>query len=299
MNYNKLKLFCETVQAGSFDRISEILKMHKTGVGKNIRDLEDELGVKLYKRGYGDINLTKEGNELYESSTKLFKEFKKLEKNFISLKEEELKEFVISTSGGLGANWLPFYLRSFLEKYKNIRVKIYTYLENLNLKIKDSDVIIHPYISNRKDLIQKELFSFKFFLYGNKNYIKNLGIPKNISDLKKFDIIRYKSDGITPFHRVDEFLEDKNLYSYFRREIEVNNPITELNCVMNGLSLGMIAKQWDDKEDKNLIKIFPNKFFLEEKVYLIYRHSDKENKVIDDLYSELWNTISLNLKGNT
>lgn len=165
-----------------------------------------------------------------------------------------------------------------------------TFSENLALQIDNFDVIVHPFISNRKNLVQKEFFKFQFFLYGSKNYIAQYGMPKKTSDLKNHRIIKYDSDGITPFHGVNDYMEDQKFYNFFdRRIIVVNNPITELNLVKNGIGLAMIASQWHNVLDIDLIKVLPNQFMFEEMVCLIYKHSEKDKILIDSLYEILLN----------
>ncbi len=52
LNLNKLDIFTQVVEAGSFSAAAQPLLMTQSGVSQHIQDLERTLGVKLFTRTF-------------------------------------------------------------------------------------------------------------------------------------------------------------------------------------------------------------------------------------------------------
>lgn len=66
---NKLdlyKIFCQVAECESFSKASKILYMTQPAVSQAIMQLEKELDIRLFTRTPKGVNLTKEGQLLYE-----------------------------------------------------------------------------------------------------------------------------------------------------------------------------------------------------------------------------------------
>jgi len=293
MNLHKLKIFCETVKAGSFDRVASIFNIHKTGVGKSIRDLEKELGVKLLVRGYGDIHLSEAGKKIYEVSKNIFFELDNLENQIKLGNFQQNKIFKIASSIGLGSTWLPYYTKDFFKNHSDLEIFFYTFLNDLEAQVDSFDVLIYSFISNKKNLVQKELFNFEFNLYGTKSYFKKNGLPKTIADLKSHTIIKYDTDSITPFYDLDIYLEDNNFFDLFDNILTVNNSVIEHGLLKTDQGLAMTTNQWPG-DDIELVKIFSEEFSFKKKIFFIYETFNKGNIIIDSFYDYLLKKLKHN-----
>jgi DNA-binding transcriptional LysR family regulator len=75
MNTQQISYFLAICKYGTFTEASKRLYVAQPAVSKQILRLEEELGVKLFKREYGKCKLTEEGKimqETFESVTELF-----------------------------------------------------------------------------------------------------------------------------------------------------------------------------------------------------------------------------------
>ena len=61
MELRHLKYFQTIAKEGSFTKAAEKLSMSQPPLSRQIKDLENELGVTLFKRKYDHLELTKEG----------------------------------------------------------------------------------------------------------------------------------------------------------------------------------------------------------------------------------------------
>lgn len=72
VDLKRLRIFAAVVECGGFTAAENVLNINCSTISKAMSDMESRLGVKLCKRGRGGFELTAEGEELYQSSTKLF-----------------------------------------------------------------------------------------------------------------------------------------------------------------------------------------------------------------------------------
>jgi DNA-binding transcriptional LysR family regulator len=76
MNLELLRTFLEVHRLRNFGQAGEALHLTQAAVSARIRQLESQLGVKLFKRQYHDLQLTAEGNRLIRHADKLLAEWR-------------------------------------------------------------------------------------------------------------------------------------------------------------------------------------------------------------------------------
>ena len=65
MDLRVLRYFVVTAQEANITRAAEKLNISQPPLSKQIRELEDELGVELFIRGKRPLRITEEGRKLY------------------------------------------------------------------------------------------------------------------------------------------------------------------------------------------------------------------------------------------
>lgn len=68
MELRHLRYFVAVASHGSFTRAAEILHLTQPPLSRQVRDLEEELGVALLVRGSNSVTLTEEGERFYEEA---------------------------------------------------------------------------------------------------------------------------------------------------------------------------------------------------------------------------------------
>lgn len=87
LNFNHLECFLVTARTLSFTKTSEELMIAQPAVSKQIKSLEDSLGVQLLIRNRQGVTLTEEGKKLLERSSLLYQTLCEEVTNFQSQKE--------------------------------------------------------------------------------------------------------------------------------------------------------------------------------------------------------------------
>ena len=68
MDWDKLRVFHEVAEAGSFTHAGERLKLTQSSVSRQVSSLEEALGVPLFHRHARGLKLTEQGETLYKTA---------------------------------------------------------------------------------------------------------------------------------------------------------------------------------------------------------------------------------------
>jgi DNA-binding transcriptional LysR family regulator len=257
MDFNKLKFFCAVAKLGSITTSASELKISPSAISLAITVLEKEIGCQLFKRKYRGMELTQEGDYLYQSSISIFQQVENVVEKINQNKNKIKGVLTIATSFGLASsNWFTTKLNYISKKLPNLKLKIIDF--NLNVIDGSSfDIIICPHIYNRLDLIHEEVKEISFKLFASESYLQEYGIPKKESDLDSHKLISFSKEDKNPFNDVDSLLH------IGRKPIDPRETFMEVSTSTGMLKLlnlgsGIGSLSIEAGEENNLIEIFPN-----------------------------------------
>lgn len=117
-------LFVRTVDQGSFSATARSLELSPSAVSKQIRRLEDRLGVRLLNRSTRRLALTDEGRAFYEHAARIAADVWELEALATSLGEDIRGVLrVASTVAFAKAHLLPL-IPEFLNRYRELELNL-------------------------------------------------------------------------------------------------------------------------------------------------------------------------------
>lgn len=114
INLNLYRVFYICAKCDSFVEASRKLYVSQPAVSKQIKNLEDLLGTKLFYRNNNGLRLTKDGKQLYDYIEKSYNYLMAAEK---IIKENNNLEFGTIVIGA-PAHIASFYLLEFIEKFQ-------------------------------------------------------------------------------------------------------------------------------------------------------------------------------------
>lgn len=189
--WDKLRTFYYVVKLKTLNRTAEYLNISQPALTKAIQLLEFRLKVKLFLRHHKGMVLTQEGETLFKIVDKFFSEIHSI-KNLLQENENKLKGHlkIVATTGFVSLYLVP-HLPKFLRMYPELRVDIQGTDVSPALDLYEADIIIHPYIKNRSDLIQLPLIKVQYKLYASSTYLEEYGTPQNPKDLDQHMLIGF------------------------------------------------------------------------------------------------------------
>jgi DNA-binding transcriptional LysR family regulator len=124
MEDNRLKTFCLIVEKKSFSKAAEACFITQSAVSHLIKNLEDELGVKLLNRESKTVTLTPAGRLFYEHAIQILENYKKMENDVYDLVHKVKGPLVIGASPTAATYLLPQVFYSFSKDYPEVQIKV-------------------------------------------------------------------------------------------------------------------------------------------------------------------------------
>ncbi|MBG9801668.1 LysR family transcriptional regulator [Brevibacillus laterosporus] len=126
MNLHALRIFTKVASMKSVTKAAEALLISQPAVTAQIRNLEKEIGLKLFETDGRGIKLTKQGEYLFARAESLFDMEHDIENKLTQLKMGKLEELRISSTY-LPSNFLlPVWLETFKKKFPFVPVQLYS-----------------------------------------------------------------------------------------------------------------------------------------------------------------------------
>ena len=129
---HELKIFKHVAELQSISKAAEKLGYVQPNVSQRIKNLENELGVRLFMRNNRGVTLTEEGKKLLDYTNEILQLIDEAKTAVNPNKWRELLK--IGASQTISAVKIPHLLSSFLKEYNNIDVKVRT---NNNLTLEE------------------------------------------------------------------------------------------------------------------------------------------------------------------
>jgi DNA-binding transcriptional LysR family regulator len=124
IDVTKLETFIYAAENLSFSEAAKQLNLSQPTVSYHVKSLENELGVKLFIRSGGRLQLTEAGRLLLPRARKLFHQTSEMEELLSSLHDGVVGELRIACSTTAGKYILPQLAARFCQRYPGIRVQI-------------------------------------------------------------------------------------------------------------------------------------------------------------------------------
>jgi DNA-binding transcriptional LysR family regulator len=269
MDWDKLKVFHAAAEAGSFTHAGEHLGLSQSAVSRQVSALEGELGVSLFHRHARGLILTEQGDLLFRTAHDVFMKLESARAKLTDSKERPNGELKVTTTAGIGVNWLTPRLGEFLDLYPDIRITLLVTDEELDLSMREADVAIRLRQPQQPDLIQRKLFSVKFHAYASPEYLKRKGTPRSVEDIDKHPIIML--GGTVPQH-----LQNRNWLIQAGREgkpprvplLVINNVLGVQRACQEGFGIAMLPDYLI--EDSGLVQLFDEADAIQLDAFFLY-----------------------------
>ena len=124
MDLLQLRAFYEVVNCGSVTGASRILCMSQPAVSRQIRNLENALGIQLFSRHSRGVRLTEAGRCLLYYVEKSLTLLDNAEKALAAFRDLETGSVTLGASTTIGNYLLPGWLACFNKEYPNIEVAL-------------------------------------------------------------------------------------------------------------------------------------------------------------------------------
>ena len=241
MNIQQLRYVVAIANSGTFREAAEKMYVSQPSLSISVRDLEKELGFKIFRRTSSGTFLTRRGMEFYEKAQELVKGFDVFQNQYAN-PEEEKDEFSIASQH---YDFLPPTITAFSERYpdyKNFRI-----FESTTVQILDevaqghSEIgIIYLNNQNKKGIIQRveklgleviELIPFQTHIYLREGHLLAQKEELVMEDLADLPTVR--------------FTQEKDEYLYYSENFVDTSASSQMFNVTDRATLNGILERTD------------------------------------------------------
>src|SRR5258707_7002981 len=195
MDWDKLRVFQAAADAGSFTHAGETLGLSQSAISCQVGSLEAALGAPVFHRHARGLILTEQGEMLLGAVRDVVLKLDAVRSRLIDSREKPHGELRVTTTLGLGANWLAPRLGEFVDLYPEIKLHLLLSDDDLDLGMREADVALRMREPVQPDLIRRRLFTMHFHAYASAEYLKRYGQPRTLEDLDQHRILAYGGSG--------------------------------------------------------------------------------------------------------
>ena len=249
MNYGYYNTFLYVAKFKSISKAAKELYTSQPAVTRVIKLIEKELGCSLFVRSKYGVELTKEGEILYEYVNSAFITLSKGEEMVSKAGSLTEGDILIGSTITALDEFLFEYLKVFHRKYPNVKYRIFTQSSNQTIQKLNSGLIDVAFVTTPFDgnpnLIKYELNDFENIIIAGDKF-KNI-LKKNIN-LKELEDTPFV---LLPRHMqlreyTDKLFEENGMH--VDPTIEVDSAHMVAPMVENNFGIGIVPKSLVKKE---------------------------------------------------
>src|SRR6266850_139110 len=195
--FKELTTFVEVAQRGSLSAAAREEGITPAMVGRRIDQLEERLGVKLFKRSTRKVTLTPEGSTFYEDCHRLLDELRSAEDALTVGAKNASGRLIVTAPTAFGRRHIAPHLPAFLAEHPHLAITLHLSERLVDLKNERFDLAIRIADMKSADLIAAKLARNHRVVCASPTYFKRAGKPKALAELAKHNcLVTSTEDGV-------------------------------------------------------------------------------------------------------
>lgn len=189
--YEEIETFVRTVEAGSFSAAAEQLGIAKSVVSRRVTQLEKRLSVQLLVRSTRQLNLTSEGQLLYERASRLLIDWEEAEALLGHKKTDLAGSLRVSVPLSFGMAQMGPSILAFQKLHPGVSIDIDFTDRKVDLIAEGFDLAVRIGELPDSTLLARKLTPITTTAVASPDYLKAWGTPSNAEELKKHNELRF------------------------------------------------------------------------------------------------------------
>lgn len=189
---SSIEHFCLTVEKGSFTAAANMIGITPAAVSRSIARIEARLGVRLFVRSTRHLRITSFGQVYYEQCRQALNQLNDAELTIKNAQGSLHGLIRVSAPTPFTHFRLIPFLLFFQEKFPNIHIDIHSSNRNIIFSEDNFDIAIRGQEPKDSNLIARKLEDSALIVVATPNYLRNMGVPVILDDLKKHNCIEFE-----------------------------------------------------------------------------------------------------------
>ena len=189
LDWSLVQVFLAVAEHGSLTGAARHLSTSQPTVGRQIREIEEQLGVELFTRHERGLALTELGRSLVSLATMMKQAAREMELFAAGYGESLSGTVRISASEVVSLEHLPRIIEYIRRKEPTIAIELVPSDVTSRLHFREADIAIRMYRPEQLDLVTKHIGDLTLVACASRSYFKRRQIPASPEQLADHDII--------------------------------------------------------------------------------------------------------------
>ena len=195
--FKELTTFVEVATRGSLSAAAREEGITPAMVGRRIDQLEERLGVKLFKRSTRKVTLTPEGTTFFEDCHRLLDDLRSAEDSLTLGAKSASGRLIVTAPTAFGRKHIAPHLPAFIAEHPNLAITLHLSERLVDLKNERFDLAIRIADMKSADLIAAQLARNHRVVCGSPAYFKRAGKPRTLAELSRHNcLVTSTEDGV-------------------------------------------------------------------------------------------------------
>lgn len=246
IDWTHLQTFVAVAEQGSLSAAARLLGGSQPTMGRHISALEAELGLRLFERTAGGLELTPSGIDLLEEARRMADAAGR-----VALAAEGRSESVAGTvritASEIAATYiLPDILTALRAAEPEIDIELVASDRTENLLRREADIAVRMYRPTQGDVYTRKLGELRIGMFAAHDYLARRGMPQSADDLLRHDVIGYdRNDQIIEGFRAAGLDVDRPFFAF-----RCDNQVVCWRMVVAGYGIGFNQVQIGEAEPR-------------------------------------------------
>lgn len=258
-NLSQYRIFYAVAKAGNISRAAKELYISQPAISKSINKLEDSLNTVLFTRNSRGVQLTDEGQVLFEHTRDAFEELAKGEQELKRIREFNMGHIRIGVSNTLCRFIMVKYLKGFIEQYPHIKITIESQpttqtLSMLEQQRIDIGLVVEQKPSRNMNFIP--VMDIEDIFVATPSYLENLRLREGAGTdvFQSGNLMLLDKNNITR-HYIDDYMACNEIIANNLLEVTTMDLLIEFARI--GLGIGCVIKEFvkEDLDSGRLVQL--------------------------------------------
>lgn len=235
-NWETARIFLEVARSGSFRASAQALGTSVNTLRRQIAELEDQTGQKLFTRHADGLRMTKEAEQIMGAAKRM--ELAACDLVRTTTVDNSFRgEVRLSVTEGLASFWVAPHLVEFSRAYPDVLVELRSRMRPADVTRLESEISVQIVPPTDKDLRVTKLGCMHCVPFASPTYLERYGMPKSIAELKNHRFVLQDAEQVdsTAFARLFPGISQLGMVS-----MRTNASTTHFLAVVAGAGIGVL-----------------------------------------------------------
>ncbi|KAK47628.1 transcriptional regulator [Caballeronia jiangsuensis] len=291
-----MKVFARVVEAGSFSKAADALRLPPASVSRTLQALEAHLGARLINRTTRSISITEDGEAYYERCVRVLGEVDDMEASLSHSKLSPKGNVKVSLPTVMAKNTIIPALPEFFAAYPDIGVELLLTDRQVDLVEEAVDCVVRVGAVGDVGLIAKRVGAYTQITCASPGYIEKHGEPVSLDDLERHLAVGYVLNNSGRVRNWEFVVDGETRIVAMKHKIAVNDGDSYIAAGVTGLGLIQSSSYTLDPLIRSgalreVLKEYPSYPRVVSVLYASNRHQPRRVRVFIDWVAELYGRL--------